>query len=1100
MRPLSLLFLPALLATCLTGCGEGDRSAPAEQTARFALVPPEASGVTFSNTLTEGPNTNVLMYEYFYNGGGVAAADFNQDGLTDLYFTSSMGDNRLYLNEGDWKFRNVTDASQAGGRSGPWKTGVAVADVNADGLPDLYLSYSGMLPPEKRRNQLFINQGAGPDGVPVFNEEAARYGLDLMAFTNQAYFFDYDQDGDLDALLLNHNPKSLPILNVEKTRQLLATPDPDRGLRLMRNDGGRFTDVTEAAGINGSALSYGLGVALSDLNGDGLTDVYVSNDYEVPDYLYYNNGDGTFTDRLAEQMGHTSHFSMGSDVADINNDGHPDLFSLDMLPADNRRRKLLMADDNRSKHELNRASGWQEQNMRNMLQLNRGNGTFAEIGQLAGVAATDWSWSALLADLDNDGYKDLHVTNGYVRDYTNMDFIKYMEDFVAARGRLQRTDVRELVNEMPASDVSNFVFRNGGNLRFQDVTREWGLERPSNSNGAVTVDLDNDGDLDLVTNNLNQPAFLYRNDSPAGANHYLQVELRGPDGNPAGIGASVTINGDSTTQLQELFPNRGFLSSGPFVLHFGLGARTQVRGLTVRWPDGRVEQFSDVPADQRFLVEHRNAAPSVARQKIAEAPLLMEADGDIVYRDPVDDVRDFDRQPLLPRQLSHSGPVMATGDLNGDGLADLLIGGNQTSALQLFLTRAGGGFAPPRSIDLPGSGSYRVTDLAITDLDGDDQPDVYVARGGYHQLTSESDQLKDVLLHNAGAGKLEPGTLPASPTATGCVAAGQTPDGAVVFVGGQAVPGRYPEVVPSYLLRFGKNAAPERLPVELPGGIPTDATWSDLDGDGQQELIVVGRWMPLTVLAWEGGTLSRVTERYFSDVPTGWYNVVHVEDLTGDGRPDILVGNEGENQLFNVSEATPAELYAADLDRNGSVDPILSYYNQGEQVPDPTRDELLGQLSGQRVRFPDYRSYSVVTTADLLSPLDQTGTRLRATDLATRLYLQGEDGTFTSMSLPVEAQFAPVHAILSLDANDDGHRDLILAGNELHPRLRYGPSDANPGLLLAGDGTGNFTYVSQSRSGLDLRGAVRAAVTIDRRVFFGSVGGAVTTYQIASAR
>ncbi|MEO0734320.1 MAG: VCBS repeat-containing protein, partial [Bacteroidota bacterium] len=542
-----------VLVFLLTACTEALKTDLAPAAAPlFTLLPAEQTGVSFTNELNEGPNTNILVYEYFYNGGGVAAGDLNGDGKTDLYFTANMADNKLYLGEGDFRFTDVTQASGAAGRPGPWTTGITFVDINGDGKLDIYLCYSGMLPPTKRVNQLFINQGNDANGTPQFRDEAAVYGLDSPAFSNQAYFFDYDQDGDLDCLLLNHNPKSLPILNVEKTRQLLAVPDRERGLRLYRNDDLRFVDVTEAAGLNGSALSYGLGLAISDLDDDGDPDFYVSNDYEVPDYLYYNNGDGTFTDRLGEMMGHTSHFSMGSDIADVNKDGKPDIFTLDMLPEDNYRRQLLTPDDNRSKLELNLASGFHYQTMRNMLHLNQGEAGYAEIGRLAGVATTDWSWSALFADFDNDGWQDLHVTNGYVRDYTNQDFIKYMEDFVAQKGRLQRADLREIIAEMPASEVSNYAFA-GGEV-FADRTAEWGLARPSNSTGAVYADLDDDGDLDLVVNNVNQPAFLYRNESEDKAS--LTIRLVGQGRNTAGIGAKVTVVTDTDRQTRELFPNR----------------------------------------------------------------------------------------------------------------------------------------------------------------------------------------------------------------------------------------------------------------------------------------------------------------------------------------------------------------------------------------------------------------------------------------------------------------------------------------------------------------------------------------------------------------
>jgi len=479
----------------------------------FTLLGPAETNISFQNTLTEGLNTNILMYEYFYNGGGVAAGDFNNDGLVDLYFTSNMSDNKLYLNKGNMKFLDITGISGASGRPGPWKTGVNVVDINADGRPDLYLCYSGALPADKRTNQLFINKGNDSRGIPTFEENAAAYGLAISAFSNQSYFLDYDKDGDLDMLLLNHNPKNLPILNEEKTAQLFKQDSPDKGLRLYKQTNGKFEDVTAGSGINGSELSYGLGLAISDFNEDGWPDFYVSNDYAVPDYEYINNKNGTFTNKLESSVGHTSQFSMGNDVADINNDGLPDIYTLDMLPEDNHRQKLLLAPDNYAKFNLNVRSGFYYQYMRNMLQINNGNGTFSETGQVAGISNTDWSWAALFADYDNDGWKDLFVTNGYYRDYTNLDFINYMNEYVRKKGKLQRENVMEIIKEMPSSNVVNYIFQNKDGRDFQNNNQVWGISQSSNSNGAIYADLDNDGDLDLVVNNINQPAFIYRNGS-----------------------------------------------------------------------------------------------------------------------------------------------------------------------------------------------------------------------------------------------------------------------------------------------------------------------------------------------------------------------------------------------------------------------------------------------------------------------------------------------------------------------------------------------------------------------------------------------------------
>ena len=1078
---LKLCGLTSLLL--VTGCsGESPDRQQEEVAPRFQLLPPQSTGVDFRNDLTEGPNTNVIMYEYFYNGGGVATADFDGDGRSDLYFTANMAPNKLYLNRGDMRFEDVTAVSGSGGRPGPWATGVAVVDINADGRPDLYLSYSGMLPAEKRRNELLVNLGPGPDGVPRFRESARAYGLDLPSFSNQGYFFDYDGDGDLDALILNHNPQSLPILNEEKTRQLLATDDPERGLRLLRNDNGRYTDVTERAGVNGSALSYGLGLAISDLNGDGRPDFYLSNDYEVPDYLYINRGDGTFQDELGERLGHSSHFSMGSDIADVDNDGQPDIFTLDMLPADNRRRKLLMADDNRSRHDLNRASGYTEQTMRNMLQLNRGDGSFAEIGQQAGVAATDWSWSALLVDLDNDGFKDLHVTNGYVRDYTNMDFIKYMDDFVKARGRIQRNDVLELLKEMPASEVSNYVFANRGGAAFADVTAAWGLQRPSNSNGAVAVDLDDDGDLDLVVNNLNQPAFIYENTTSG--RHYLQVAFEGPEPNGAGIGASVTLAYGDALQRQEFYPNRGYLSSGPFYLHFGLGDVDRIDRLTVRWPDGSLQELTDVAVDQRLRLRSDDAGGGKPVVAGTAAPALQEITAPVAYTDVRSTFRDFDRQPLLRRQLSDRGPVLHVADLNVDGYDDLVIGGD---GLTVALSNTDQTFTT-RTVPLPGStGEFRVTALASPDVNEDGVPDLYVGRGGYHGLEAGRSELTDLLFLNDGNGDLRaanPADLPA--TATGAATVGEDAAGQVLFVGAAVTPGRYPEGGGGtvYRIRNGALTALDSGPLVDLGPV-TAAAWSDLDGDGSPELIVVGEWSPVRIFTLSSaGEVAEATENYFDNPVAGWWNSLAVADLNGDGRPDLVVGNEGTNNLFGASTEHPVTLEAGDYDGNGSVDPLLSYYLGGVRYPDATRDELIGQLAGQRKRYPDYKSYAGVTAEELMGGIEGGTTQAEADELATCVFLSGQD-KYAKVILPSEAQRAPVHAIAVADVNADGHPDLLLAGNERGNRLRYGSSDANHGLLLLNDGKGNFLA---EREELGLRGSVRSIVHLGDRLIIGTIG------------
>jgi len=1013
--PLVFLLLLLLSVSCTESDPEKAVSPGVESSSLFTLLDPITCGINFENRLTEGPNTNILVYEYFYNGGGVAAGDLNGDGLSDLYFTANMSANRLYLNQGNLHFRDVTKASGAD-LSGPWNTGVTMADVNADGRLDIYLCRSGALPEEKRANVLLINQGNDERGTPQFKNEATAYGLASTAYSNQMYFFDYDRDGDLDGLLLNHNPVAMPVLNVNKTKEILKQSDAERGLRLYRNDGGKFRDVTLAVGLSSSALSYGLGVAISDLDGDGDADFYVSNDYEVPDYLYYNNGDGTFTDGLGDAIGHTSHFSMGSDVADVNNDGRADIFTLDMLPEDHRRRQLLMPDDNRSKLELNLTSGFHYQTMRNMLHLNRGNGTFAEVGQLAGVARTDWSWSALLADYDNDGRQDLHITNGYLKDFTNQDFTSYMKDWVNDRKRFKRKDLRELLNKLEATDLNNFVFRNLGDGTFEDVTARWGIDRPSNSNGATYADLDNDGDLDLVVNNLDQQAFVYRND--ALENHWLKVKLEGNKANLAGIGSRVEITVDGETMTRELYPGRGYLSSVEPVLHFGLGARTRVQKLLVRWPDGTVQSFGDLEVDQTMTLRRPEATSTAETvtpaNPSAELTLFVEVDPPDELSDKLSGKRDFDEEPLLPREYSHFGP-----GLTAEG-----------------------------------------------------------------RMMARNDR---VLAYSSG----EP---------------------SISFLGNAYVTGKYPLTDQVAVSPDGKTT------FELPESIKrygriNSAAWVDVDDDGVEELIVAGEWTPILIYRLKDGKLTDhpVSQSFITrqrrqsgqtmtgksgPTPTGWWNALHVTDLNGDGRPDIVGGNEGLNNTFRATPDTPLELHAADLDGNGTIDPILSYYEaDGQRYPDATRDELLRQLTGLRKRFPDYASYAERTLDEIFPAWPEDVLHLTAERLATTLYLSQPDGIYVSAPLPGEVQYAPVHTITELDYNGDGNPDLLLCGNESMARQRWGKSDANAGVLLRGDGKGGFTYVPQSRSGFNLTGDVRSVVKTGELLLFGIRGERVRAYR-----
>ncbi len=1105
--PKYYLLLPFLV---VFGCQKSNKSVEASEPQLFSLLSPEQTQVNFQNNIQEGLNTNVLMYEYFYNGGGVATGDLNGDGKEDMYFSSNMEANHLYINEGNLKFKEVAQQAGVTGRPGPWKTGVSFVDINGDHKLDIYLCYSGNLPPDKKRNQLFINQGNDAAGIPIFKDEAARYGLDSPSNSTHAVFFDYDRDQDLDMILVNHNPKSLPVLDESSTADLLNKPDENSGIQFFVNpgQGGKFINQTKALGIQSSTLSYGLAVGISDVNQDGWPDFYVSNDYTIPDYLYINQAGKSFVNTINLSIGHISHFSMGNDIADVNNDLLPDIFTLDMLPEDNLRQKLLMSPDNYEKYDFNLKVGFGHQIMRNMLQLNLGNNAsgntmFSEVGQLAGISNTDWSWSALFADYDNDGWKDLFVSNGYLRDYTNLDFLKYMGDYVQNnQNSIQRENVLELVQKMPASNVSNYIFKNKRDATFKNVTADWGLEMPTNSNGAAYADLDGDGDLELIVNNINKPASIYENKSNEvyKENKSISVDLHGLGENTQGAGASVSVFQNGQTQVVYANMYRGYQSSMSPRLHIGLGNLVKIDSVQVRWNSGKSQTIKGIKEVKNISFFEKDA--KLIQTKELENKSYFVRAAPLFQNSGANPVNDFKRQTQLVNPLSFVGPVLKSSDVNQDGLSDIFVGASQGNPAHVFIQQKGGQF---KSVGISGSEGFEDSDALFVDIDLDGDLDLYVASGGYANLEPTSTYLQDRIFINDGKGNfsLSKNKLPLPAGSHSSVTqidlnGDKLPD---FFVGARVIPGQYPVIPQSQLLLNQGNGrfldVSKNYPEIQSVGMVTDAEFKDLNGDRKPELVIIGEFMPLQIFNFDKGKSINVTKAFFEESPAGLWNTLVIEDLNKDGKLEILVGNQGLNSQYKASVSEPMELYVKDFDSNGSIEPILTTYVKGIKVPFLTRDELLEQISMMRPRFTDYQSFAEAKLTDIFTEDELKDAKIyQATELKTSLFSLNAGGKYESKSLPSIVQSSPIFAFQIADVNADGHLDIVMAGNMNHAKLRIGKMDANYGLLLLGDGQLNFNLVSQRKSGFWLKGDVRSMLKVDDQWFFGINSFGVESYKL----
>jgi enediyne biosynthesis protein E4 len=1089
------LFLTLLLWGCK------DKSA----TTLFTTLPGSQTGVHFENTVAENDSFNLVDYYYVYNGGGVAVGDLNHDDLPDLYFTGNQVGDKLYLNKGNMRFEDITE--RAGIRKRGWSTGVTMADVNADGLLDIYVCKSGNYPGAKRANQLYINKGN-----LQFQESGHQYGLADTTFTNQAAFLDYDKDGDLDLYLLTSTNQ---IRNPNLVRPIVADGSGLANDKLYRNDsdasGPKFTDVTQSAGILHDG--FGLGISVADFNNDGWEDIYVANDFLANDFLYVNQKDGTFAEVGKTYFKHHSQFSMGCDAADINNDGLTDLVVADMLPADNEQRKKMAGPASYQHFESIIRAGYHPQFMRNMLQVNLGKApdgrmVFAEIGQLAGVFSTDWSWSPLLADLDNDGWRDLFITNGYLRDITDMDFVAY-NDKLARSGTKTEEDINAQLRKgavnMSTLRKTNRFFRNRRDLTFEDVTTSWFGNEPSLSNGASYADLDRDGDLDLLVNNINQEAYILRNNTSK--SNYLQVKLKGPTGNAFGLGTELNLYTNGIRQTSHHSVSRGYQSSVDYIQHFGLGTAKQIDSLTIIWPDNNVQTLKNLPVNQVLTVSYMQSKPAPDSKESVQVTLLRNVTDsvNIHLKHQEEPYLDYNQEPMLLHKLSQQGPKLTAGDVNGDGLEDLFVCGSFRHYGKLLIQTTESHFEEKAYTDESKPKDEEDVGVLLFDADSDKDQDLYIVSGS-NEYYDGSEYFQDRLYLNSGKGKFTNATSFLSPIrhSGSCVTAVDfDKDGDLdLFRGGRGKALQYPLAGKSYLLkneggRF-KDATEELAAGLRDVGMVTDAVWADVDGDSWTDLVVVGEFMPITVFKNNVGKFSRIALDGLQQ-SEGFWNCIRSGDFDKDGDIDFIAGNMGLNSRYRLSPSQPLSYYVGDYDSNGRMDAIASYFLDGQEYPIASRDELGRQLPLIKFRFTSYASFAKAKVSDLLPPARLKASTVVRAYQQESVFLENRGNSFRIQPLPALAQWAPIQSVWVEDVDQDGNLDALVVGNAYDAEPIAGQYDAFTGLLLKGDGKGGFQPLLFPQSGFLADGDCKSVIGIKRqgRSFFlvGVNNGPIKVFQ-----